>query len=240
MELRKGKVGTTEKYKYLGDYYDRSGKNEVKVRKKMEKAKFIAHETRRKGSHTTVGKAAIDVRMLLLEMMAKPNLLSNVETWCDITSVEESLITKHHHQILCIIFEQKTSTPYYGIIGETGIWPYKHVLTYKQLMFLHHLIHSDKERTARKIVIAQQQQQQNERNWYNDLEEKAQQLGIDISLKNVENNIKSNWKQTIKKEIEKKIQQELDQHTESKTKLRFLKGKKFQKEEYINNTGERT
>ena len=51
-----------------------------------------------------------------------------------------------------------------------------------------------------------------ETNWYNELKEKAEELGIDISLKQVENNIKSTWKQTIKKEIEKKIQHELDQH----------------------------
>ena len=99
VKLRKGKVGATEGYVYLGDKYDRSGKNEVKIRKKMEKSKYMANEIKRKGSHATVGEAAISVRMLLLEMTAKPSLLGNVETWCNITNAEETLLTQNHHKI---------------------------------------------------------------------------------------------------------------------------------------------
>ena len=240
VELRKGKVGTTEEYKYLGDYYDRSGKNEVKIRKRMEKAKYMAHEIKRKGSHATVGKAAISVRMLLLEMTAKPSLLANIETWCNITNAEEKMLTKNHHKILCILFDQKRSTPYYGIIGETGIWPYKHVVTYKKLMFLHHLVHSEEKRMARKIIYIQQQQPENTTNWYNELKEKSKEMEVDINLKQIEKISKSNWKKIIKKQIETKIQRELNQQTEINTKLRFLKGKKFEKEKYINETDEKT
>ena len=114
----------------------------MKVRKKMEKGKFMAHETKRRGSYTAVGRANMAVQLLLLEVTIKPTLLSNTETWCNITRKEESMITSHHHEILCIIFGVPKSTPYYGIVGETGIWPYKNVILYKKLMFLHHIIHS--------------------------------------------------------------------------------------------------
>lgn len=95
----------------------------------MEKPKYIACNVKRMGSWESVGAADMKVRMMLLESIVRPTLLSNVETWCGITEKKEKMITKYHHEVLCIIFEQKQSTPYYGIIGETGIWPYKHVIT---------------------------------------------------------------------------------------------------------------
>ena len=142
VEVRKGKIGETVLYKSLGDHYNGGGRNEVKIKKKMEKARYMACNVKRMGNFHNVGKADLNVRMLLLETTVKPSLLANVETWCDITTAEEELVTKHHHETLCITFGLKRSTPYYGIIGETGIWPYIHVITYKKLMLLHHFIHS--------------------------------------------------------------------------------------------------
>ena len=229
INLRKGKVQKTEEYKYLGDYYDRSGKNEGKIRKKMEKAKYMAHETKRMGSYGNVGNAAITVRMILLDMVVKPSLLSNAETWCNITMAEETQLTKHHHKILCIVFGQKKSTPYYGIIAETGIWPYKDVITYKKLMFLHNLTHSDDNRVAKQIVV-KQHQDKDETSWYGELQEKAKGLDLDIGIKEVQKWPKSTWKKKVKEKIKIRINKDLEQETEKKTKLRFLRGKAHKKE----------
>ena len=43
INVRKGKVGKTEKYKYLGDKYNEVGSNMAKIEKKLEKAKYIWH-----------------------------------------------------------------------------------------------------------------------------------------------------------------------------------------------------
>ena len=79
IEVRKGVIGVTEIYKYLGDYHDKTGTNEIK---KMEKAKHIACNVKRMGSWDSVGDADMQVRMMLLESIVKPTLLDNVETWC--------------------------------------------------------------------------------------------------------------------------------------------------------------
>ena len=232
IDIRKGKVGKTNTYKYLGDHYDQSGTNEVKIKKKMEKSKYMALEVKRTGCFANVGRADMMVRMLLLESIIKPSLLANVETWHNITPSEEAIITKHHHKLLCIIFEQKQTTPYYGIIGETGIWPYVHVIVYKKLMFMHLLIHSDDSRLAKQIVEFEQQQKL-QGTWHSELKLKADELNIDISINHVKSNTKSEWKRMVKKKIQTKINAELHEQAEQKTKLRFLKGKTFQCEEYL-------
>ena len=185
------------------------------------------------GSFDNVGNADIMTRLLLLEMVVKPTLLSKVETWCSITPTEETRITSKHHEVLCNALGLKISTPYYGIIAETGMWPYTEVITYKKLMFLHHLVHSEKGRISRQIVVLQEEQQIDD-TWYSQLEEKSQELGICIKKEEVIKHKKSAWKKYVKERIVSKIERELQQQYENKTKLRFLKGKKFQQEEYFN------
>ena len=232
VEVRKGKVERTNQYKYVGDHYDEKGTNEVKITKKMEKSKYMAYSVRRMGSYENVGYADMQTRMLLLEAIVKLTLLANVETWCSITPKEETMITTRHHEILCTVFGLKRSTPYYGIIGETGIWPYTYVVIYKKLMFLHHLVHSEAERISRQIVIVQEQQHIEE-TWYSELQEKTKLMDINIETEEVEKFEKSTWKKMVKEQISKRINQELQQQYENKTKLRFLKGKPFEQEEYF-------
>ena len=50
----------------------------------MEKMKFMALEVRRMGSVRRVGKAAVKVRLLLMETIIKPTILANTETWCNV------------------------------------------------------------------------------------------------------------------------------------------------------------
>ena len=235
VEVRKGEVGETEEYKCLGDYYDKAGNNEIKIRKKMEKGKFMACETKRRGAYTTVGRANMAVQLLLLEVTIKPTLLSNTETWCNITKKEESLITSHHHEILCLLFGVPRSTPYFGIVGETGIWPYKHVILYKKLMFLHHIIHSSDDRIAKRIIKRQEQimLQGNNSTWYAELKDAVEPMDINIKTNVVQEKTKSNWKKQVKERIKKGIASEHHEETKKKTKLRFQRGKEWGRMDYV-------
>ena len=204
----------------------------MKIKKRMEKAKYMAHEVRRMGNGESVGNADVSVRFLLLETLVKPSLLANVETWSNISKKEEKMITKTHYEVLRIVFEQKRNTPYLGIIAETGIWPYKHVIVYKKLMYLHHLIHSDNQRITRKLLI-NQSIQTNKKNWYNELKTKANKMKIEIEVNKIENETKSEWKKKIKEKIEVYINKEIQEAANLQTKLRFIRGKQFKKEEYL-------
>ena len=232
IEVRKGKISQTKMYKYVGDYYDEKGSNEAKISKKMEKSKYMACYVRRMGSYENVGQADIQTRLLLVETVVKMTLLSQVETWCSITPKEETTIISKHHEVLCTVLGMKRSTPYYGIIAETGIWPYTDVITYKKLMFLHHLIHSEAGRISRQIVV-EQEEQQLDGTWYKELEEKSKDMGINITKENVEKYKKSEWKKLVKERITTKIEQDLQKQYQMKTKLRFLKGKQFKQEQYF-------
>ena len=231
IEVRKGKIERTESYKYLGDHYDETGSNAFKIEKRMEKSKYMAYEVKRMGSPKRVGQAAAEVRLFLSEMIVKPTLLSNVETWCKVGKVEDDLWRKHQYQIIRVLMEQRVGTPYWGIIAETGTWPYPYIVKYKMLMFAHNLINSDEKRIARTILI--QQSQVRTSNYYNDIKKIAENLEIELDIADLQETKKSKWKQLLKDKIHKQVLHDIKEEVRTKTKMRFVSKQKFEAEEYI-------
>ena len=82
------------------------------------------------GAVEKFGNKDMAVRFLLIELIVKPSLLANVETWCNISKEEEMMITQALYEVLEITFKQRDKVPYHGIIVETGIWPYKDEIMY--------------------------------------------------------------------------------------------------------------
>jgi hypothetical protein len=231
IEVRKGKIGRTESYKYLGDHYNKTGCNIHKIQKRMVKAKYMAYEVKRMGSVKRVGKAATKVRLMLMEVILKPTLLANTETWCKVGEKEAEEWKKWQYMILRILMEQKMGTPYWGIIAETGSWPYQYIVVYKMFMFAHNLINSDESRIARKILI--EQSKIKTRNYYNTLKTIADKLGVDASVKNLQQITKSQWKTTLKQTINVQILHDIKKETETKTKMRFVNKETMEPELYV-------
>ena len=232
ISVNKGQIGYTEKYKCLGDMYDKTGKNMSKAEKKMEKVNFIAAEVKRKGSYSMVGKADTSVRVLLLEQVVKPTLLFNTETWVNVTKNELKALDKGHYQVLRKVFEQKEHTPYFGILMEIGCWPYSFVVVYKRLMYFHHLMHSDGKRITRRIVVNQMDGKGKGKSWYNHgVKEWLVKLEMPYTEDEVMNIKKSAWKKEVKEKINKMVGDEMEQQKEKMTKLRFTG--RFEQQEYV-------
>ena len=229
--VNRGEIGYTKKYKCLGDQYDETGKNMSKIEKKMEKRKFIAAEVKRYGSYSQVGKADVSVRMLMMEALVKPTLLFNTETWIDITDGEMKKINQGHYEVLRKVFEQKESTPYYGILSETGYWPYSYVIIYKRLMYFHHLIHSDERRITRKMIINQKMGIGKGKTWYGGVEEWLTKLEMERSVEKIIQIKKSTWKKELKEKIEDVVAAEINEQGKKMTKLRFTN--EFGKKNYL-------
>ena len=219
--VKKGIVGYTESYKYMGDQYNRTGKNKPKIEKKMEKSKYIASEVKRQGSYIRVGEADTSIRFMLLEMVVKPTLLFNTETWININKEEMKMIDQAHYEVLKRVFEQRDSTPYYGILMETGHWPFSYVIVYKRLMFFHHLIHSEERRIARKLVKSQMEGQKLENTWYGGVEEWLVKLELEKNEEEIIKRRKSEWKKEVKEQLEKWVKKEKEEQKTKMKKLRF-------------------
>ena len=140
LSVKAGEIKETNKYKYLGDKYNSKGDNESKIKGKAEKIEGLIQDIVRESRTGTIGEADMAARKLLIDAIATPTLLSNTETWYNITTKEQQLITKHHHQILTRCLELPRSTPYYGLISELNALPHVENIWYRKFMWLYRLI----------------------------------------------------------------------------------------------------
>ena len=150
----------------------------------MEKASYVAAEVKREGSYKQVGKADTEMRLILMEVVVKPTLLFNTETWVNIRKEEMKRINRGHYLVLRKVFEQRENTPYYGILAETGYWPYSYVIVYKKLMYLHHLLHSDERKITRRIVV-NQMHGGSKKNWYCEVKYWLDKLDLEMEEREI-------------------------------------------------------
>ena len=71
------------------------------------------------------------------------------------------------------------STPYYGIIKESGLLPIKELIVENKIILFYDLLTSNKERTARKVLKVQMEREY-EKCWYSELKELANEYQIDL------------------------------------------------------------
>ena len=230
VRVKRGEIGYTEKYKYMGDLYKKTGKNMSKIEKKMERRSYITAEVKRLGSYNEVGNADTSTRRELLEILVKPTLLFNTETWVNVSKLEMDAINRNHYQVLRKTFEQREHVPYYGLLAETGYWPYSYVLIYKRIMFFHHQIHSDERRITRRIVVNQMAMKK-KKNWYANVEEWLDRLDMERNEEEILEITKSSWKREVKEKLGKVVAEEVEKRRGEMKKMRFTRGHKVQ--EYI-------
>ena len=119
------------------------------------------------------------------------------------------------------VFEQRDSTPYYGILMEIGCWPFYYVVIYKRLMFFHHLIHSEDRRIAKQVVRNQMDGKGKGRTWYDGVEEWLQKLELEKEEGRIIKYRKSEWKKKVKEQINTWVKKEMEEQRSRMTKLRF-------------------
>ena len=53
------------------------------------------------------------------------------------------MLNKEQYKMMRTMHEMPKGTPYFGLINETGMWPFLFIVMYKQLMWYHTIIHSE-------------------------------------------------------------------------------------------------
>ena len=88
----------------------------------------------------------------------KTSILYGLHAWGNYKNGEINQVEKIQADILKGIFNLPSSTPYTGIMMETGIWPVVDRVNYATLMFYHSIINSE-QRLVTELVLGQEQHQ---------------------------------------------------------------------------------
>ena len=138
----------------------------------------------------------------MYEKIALPTILFNIETWTRIKGKEWNEIRSIQAKIISDLLQVPITSPYWGMIKETGWWPFEYVIKFKKLMLYHNIMRSEDNRLTKK-VIEQQKIYGYRECWYGEVKEMAEELNIKLEKVDRRETTKSKWKKGAKENIQK-------------------------------------
>ena len=232
--IKKGKIGRTKEYKYVGEWYTEKYTHQKSISEKQKKVNIMINKIKYYGDPYKVGYLALQVRLTIYSSTAIPTLYTNVETWSTITKKEIEELEKIQKDILTSILELPKSTPYMGILAELGLWPIKQLIEYKRLTILHRILTSEEKRLLREIIIDQIERPYTGC-WSKTTLEICEKYNIEV--KDLIKQTKKQFKRQVKRKVQEQVDMQMKKEIEEKTKLRFCVCTSSKRKPYLEQLG---
>ena len=107
------------------------------------------------GAKTQAGKEEIRVKLKLFETCLMSALLYTMEVWKKLSKAEIQHLGKIQGKAFKRKFSLPITTPYIGVIIETGVWPAEQRINYSSLILYHNIINSSKDGLVKQIIQEQ-------------------------------------------------------------------------------------
>ena len=108
-----------------------------------------------KGREEMLGQLSTEAVITMYQRTVVPTLTYNLECWTKIEEKEIEQLEKIQDRVIKSALRLPPTTPYWGILKETGIWPVKKRIRYQRMMLAQILITSEDERLGKKILMEQ-------------------------------------------------------------------------------------
>ena len=150
--IERGVVQKAEEYKYLGLWLNSDGTLKTHIEKKRKLIMGEVNAIKIMGSKENVGDLFICTRLFLYEACIVPSILYQLETWSPLLKKDEmKQLESMQKNILCSLLQLPKTTPYWGLLHETGVWSIKWRLVYRKVMLYHNIMMGDDERLAKEV-----------------------------------------------------------------------------------------
>ena len=231
-EVKKGKIKRVKEHKSLGMWIDERGTYMVNIEKNSKKVSYMIETVKGIGSPRNLGKLALETRIKLVNAVIMPSMLYNVEVVPVVTDKEIKKLESIQQSILTRMLEVPGSTPYMGLLMETGMWTMEGRIEYKKLMLYHNIVHSGEDRIIKKILKVQENEVR-KTTWYAEVTRIIEKYGIE---KNVEKVLKSVWKKEVKERIGRKVEEEVRKRCRNMRKTRTVQEEPYAMKDYLKET----
>eukprot|EP00794_Sanderia_malayensis_P015001 gene15001-16550_t len=233
IKVKKGDIQRTEKYKYLGNWIDEKGSLEVQIEELERKSYSVIAEIMKIGKEELLGKLSTEAGLIMYEKTVVPMITYNLECWTNIEGKHLKRLEQIQGGILKRILKLPSSTPYWALLKELGIWTLKRKVDYQRLMLFQNLMKSDESRLGRQIV--EEQMKCRGRNWFNYTKQIAEEIGIE--LERVFELSKEQWKREVKNKVQESLEKEAKEKELEFKKMRHQREQKFERKRYLKEMG---
>ena len=230
-QVKKGGIERVSEHKVLGTLFDETADAGGNTNKKKEKLQFMISTTRNEAHPKNLGELAVVARLKLAEVVIIRSILHDVEAFPSYTEGEIIELERIQHSILFGILELPSSTPYYGLLLETGWWTMRGRLTYHKLMLYHNIVTSDNRRVV-KYMIRLQMDMKRQTTWFSSIRRAICEFGIELKA---EETLKSTWKKHVKVKIGERMARDVREGCFKLKKTRTIKNNKYEMKEYLTN-----
>ena len=216
-EVKGGKLDLVKEYKLLGTWINESYDCENNIKKRRNEGEGALKKINQLTHHSKVGNQEIPLKIRLFKTIYITTLLYNMNCWGRLKKKEIQNLEQAQGNALKRLLRIPNSTPYKGVLNETGIWTIEYQLIYNRLMLYQNIINSDEERVAKKMII-ELQNHWVEGSWIEKIKEDAERIGIE--MEDFKKLMKSKIKKKIKEVINNKMKEEMVETTKMRTVLK--------------------
>ena len=227
--IKKGAVQRVAEHKLVGTWFDETGDYGINIKKRKEILQFMISTTKHEAHPKNLGRLAVDARLKLAEIVNITSILHNAEAFHQYKEAEIQELERIQHSILVGILEIPKSTPYYGLLMETGWWTMRGRLAYKKLFVYQNIVTSDNKRVVKKVIKAQIEMKR-PTTWYSSIQQEIERYSIEMEAADT---IKSTWKRHVKARIGNEMEREIREACSKMRKTRSVKNDKYMKKEYL-------
>jgi len=179
-----------------------------------------------------LGDYHFEAANILRNSLLLSSLLSNSETWYDVTKKEISELESVDETLLRKIFSAHSKTPLETLYLESGNIPIRFILISRRLNFLHYILNEENDSLLRSFFTAQRESPV-KGDWVTMVTEDMKELGIDLTMEEIAGTSKMRFKEIIKNKVETKALQYLTKLKESHSKAKNIKHDKIQLQPYL-------
>ena len=181
-------------------------------------------------SAITISKFAFIFR----ESMLLNGILTNLEVWHPVTNVQLEILEKVDQSYLKKILKSHSKTPKEALYLETGLLPIRYVAMRRRLMYLHNILIKPEKELIKK-VYAVQKILPTKGDWYKQVMEDKNKLGLDLSDVQISRMSKDQFKELVAVSVRNYALNCLNQNVtkNENSKCRRLAKKDLVKENYF-------
>ena len=228
-EVKSGKIMRVGEHKPLGVWIDERGTYMINIDKNKKRIPHMNASVISIGSSDKVGILAIETRLKLVNAVTMHSLLYGIEAVPLLKDDEIKQLEVMQHKIITQILSVPISTPYLGLLLETGMWKMRARVDYRKLMLFHNISNSEDERVIKKILKVQKEEVRNT-TWYAVILKIMEKYEIELEVEEV---MKSEWKKNVKKQIEKKMELEIREGCNELRKARTIEDDPYSLKQYL-------
>ena len=217
--VKNGQIMRVPEHKAVGVWIDERGTYMVNIEKNLKRMPHMVATVKAEASAGNMGRLAVQARLKLVNAVVTLSLLYGVENIPRLNDNEVQKLESMQHQILTRVLEVPISTPYVGLLMETGMWTMKARIDYRKLMLFHNIKNSEDGRIIKQILKVQEEEVR-DTTWYADVERLLDMYQVTAQVEDV---LKSGWKKEVKEQIKKKAEMEIKEKCAGLRKTRTVR-----------------